>query len=359
VVHAAGVAANAVVTSMTTGQLDEVLTPKADGAWYLHDLTRETGLAAFVLFSSVAGTLGHAGQGNYAAANTFLDALASFRRGLGLPAVSMAWGVWAADSGMRSVLSGVEVRRLAGSATPPMAVDTGLALFDAAWELNRPHVLPARLDPSAWRDRPDIPAVLRGLLPAPARPLATPDDTPEKPGLVRQLLPLTAKQRLALMVRTVNTQVAAVLGRADADGITRDEPFKDLGLDSMMGVELRNRLAALTGLRLPATLVFDLATPALMSRHLLERLFEDSEPTRTGTNLLAELERLEAVFARDRPDDTLRPAVAARLTALVDQLTGESGSPGARIGRDASAAVTESFGSATDDEIFAVIDQQL
>ncbi|MGO4425736.1 beta-ketoacyl reductase, partial [Streptomyces sp. MCAF7] len=146
VVHAAGVLDDATVSSLTPRHLDTALTPKADAAFHLHELTRHAQLRAFVLFSSAAGVLGAAGQGNYAAANAFLDALAEHRRAQGLPALSLAWGLWEQGSGMTGHLDGTDLARITRSGLAPLATEDALALFDAALVGDRPCLVPARLD---------------------------------------------------------------------------------------------------------------------------------------------------------------------------------------------------------------------
>ncbi|MCC8243321.1 type I polyketide synthase [Saccharothrix luteola] len=248
VVHAAGVLDDAVVTSLTPERLHDVLRPKVDAAWHLHELTRD--LKAFVLFSSAAGVLGGAGQGNYAAANAFLDALASHRHALGLPAVSLAWGQWEQVSGLTGHLTEADQRRLARSGIVPMSTEHALALFDAALADGAPAVVPARLDLTA--------PSLRGLTRR-ARRIADTD-------LARRLASLPEAEQHAVVLDLVGTHTAVVLGRTD--GVAAHRAFRDLGFDSLTAVELRNRLAAALGVKLPATLTFDHPTPSALATHL-------------------------------------------------------------------------------------------
>ncbi|WP_226030986.1 beta-ketoacyl reductase, partial [Streptomyces hyderabadensis] len=217
--------------------------PKAGAAWHLHELTRDRGLSAFVLFSSVAGAFGGAGQGSYAAANAFLDALAVYRRGLGLPAQSLGWGLWA--SGMADTLDEGHLRRLSRSGLSTLTDEQGLALFDTALTMDEPALVVARLDLAALAAHPEPPAALfSALLPHRSRRRDTVAG-PRPPQTGQSLLDL------------VRARIAVVLGHASANAVEADRSFSDLGFDSLSAVEFRNQLGAETGLRLPATLVFD------------------------------------------------------------------------------------------------------
>ncbi|MCS0603059.1 type I polyketide synthase [Streptomyces sp. LP11] len=277
VVHTAGVLDDGLVTSLTPARLDTVLRPKADAAWHLHELTRDRDLAHFVLFSSAAGTLDASGQGNYAAANVFLDALAAHRAALGLPATSLAWGLWS-GGGMGAGLDTAEVQRIARSGIGALDPGEGLELFDAAVASGSPALVPVRLDTAALRRRgDDVPAVLRTLAGAGARPAR--DDRARTLG--ERLAELPAADHAHTVLEAVRTEVAAVLGHAGPAAVEPRRAFTDLGFDSLAAVELRNRLNAVSGLRLPATSIFDHPTPAALAGHLLERLLpepRDPEP---------------------------------------------------------------------------------
>ncbi|MFD4509259.1 SDR family NAD(P)-dependent oxidoreductase [Streptomyces sp. NPDC058457] len=257
VVHAAGVLDDGLVQSLTEDRLAPVFRPKADAAWHLHELTRDLDLAAFVLFSAGAGVLGSPGQGNYAAANTFLDALAVRRRSAGLPAQSLAWGVWSGASDMRGGYDEAAVDRMARSGMLPMSVADGLAAFDAALAAGDTLLVPAHLAPSRMTV---IPPLLSALGPARGRGA--------RPALVRSLSALPDAERLRHLTDRVRAEAAAVLGHASPDALADGKAFRELGFDSLTAVELRNRLAALTGLKLPATLVFDHPTPTALAAHL-------------------------------------------------------------------------------------------
>ncbi|WP_446681672.1 type I polyketide synthase [Allokutzneria oryzae] len=269
VVHTAGVLDDAVVTSLTPERLDAVLRPKVDAAWNLHELTSGMDLSLFVLFSSAAAVLGDAGQGNYAAANAFLDALAQHRRANGLAASSLAWGFWEQRSGMTGHLSDADVARMARSGMISMSTAEGLALFDSAPGLDLAAVAPMRLDTAALRANADtLPVVLRGLVRGPAR--RTVDATAPAGGsaLRQQLSRLEEAEQTSVVVDLVRAQAAAVLGHDGAGSVDAGRAFKEVGFDSLTAVELRNRLNAATGLRLPATLVFDYPTPAVLAEHI-------------------------------------------------------------------------------------------
>uniref|UniRef100_UPI000E67F61B beta-ketoacyl reductase n=1 Tax=Streptomyces scabiei TaxID=1930 RepID=UPI000E67F61B len=167
VVHSAGTLDDGVIGSLTPERLDHVLRPKADAALNLHELTRDLPLAAFVLFSSASGTVGSSGQGNYAAANAFLDALAQHRRAQGLPGQSLAWGMWAERSTLTGTLDEVDLRRIARGGVGALTSDEGLALFDTALELDDAVLVPVRIDLARMRARAGnaaVPALFRALV---------------------------------------------------------------------------------------------------------------------------------------------------------------------------------------------------
>jgi acyl transferase domain-containing protein len=264
VVHAAGVMDNALTGSLTAGALAAVLRPKVDGAWHLHELTKDRDLSAFVLFSSFAGLLIGAGQGNYGAANRFLDALATHRRVAGLPATALAYSLWAAETGLSggTVDGAGEERRLAGLGYPPLSIQDGLALFDAAFTAEDAVLLACAIDPAT---------AVSPLL----APVATPASPPQAHGtdtLDRTLAALPVAAREKAVLDAVVAETAAVR-HAEVSAVDRDTGFTDLGLDSLAAIELRNRLADRTGLRLPATLMFDYPTPAALADFLLAELF--------------------------------------------------------------------------------------
>ena len=275
VVHTAGVLDDGIVSSLTPERLDAVLRPKVDAALNLHELTAD--LSAFVLFSSAAGTMSSPGQGNYAAANVFLDALAEHRRANGLPSTSLAWGPWADSSGMVGSLDELDVQRMSRGGIHGLSSVEGLRLLDAATATGEATLVPIRLDLTALRAQAaagTLPALLRGLVRVPARRVAR-SGAAGGSELTARLLALPAGEREASLLDLVCGRVAAVLGYGDATAIEAGRAFKELGFDSLTAVELRNELNTVTGLRLPATLVFDYPSPLALAAFLLTELLGD------------------------------------------------------------------------------------
>ncbi|HWO58599.1 MAG TPA: type I polyketide synthase [Umezawaea sp.] len=245
VVHAAGVLDDGVLASITPEKLEQALRPKVDAALNLHRATRDLG--AFVVFSSLAGTLGTAGQAGYAAGNAFLDGLVDLRRSTGQPGVSVVWGLWEGSGGMGADLAATDLARLARTGVAPLSDRRGLELFDAAVRRDAPTAVAAE-----W--------ALHGLRDTPA---------PLLRDLARSAVPVAAAAAEGpSLLDTVRHETAVVLGHASGQAVDPREPFDRMGLDSLAAVELRNRIAAATGTRLPATFIYDWPTPA----HLADRL---------------------------------------------------------------------------------------
>jgi polyketide synthase 12 len=341
IVHTAGVVDDGVLTSLDADRIAAVFRPKADAAWNLHELTKDRPLTAFVLFSSLAGTLGTAGQANYSAANAYLDALAAHRTALGLPATSIVWGLWEAESAMTGDLSEADFARVARTGILPLAESEGLSLFDAALAHGVPVVVAAKTDPPALRARAadgTLPPVLSGLVRAVTK-------RPERQRPIgERLAGLDAEGRLQALLDLVRESAAAVLGHASADLVAPDRGFTEIGFDSLTGVELRNRLSSATGLQLSATLVFDHPTAAALA----ELLNAELAPPSPSATLLAELDRLEAGLAETPPDEDDRSRLAARLQDLLVNLGNGEGSGG-----------PARFAASSDDEIFDFIDNEL
>ncbi|MEV3964772.1 SDR family NAD(P)-dependent oxidoreductase [Nocardia sp. NPDC050193] len=270
VIHSAGVVDDGTIATLTAEQVNRVLAAKAEAAWHLHELTEDTGLSAFVLFSSIMGVMGAPGQGNYAAANAFLDALAACRRAAGLPAVSIAWGSWSQGSGMTSGLDNVALARMAGTGVRPLETTDGLALFDRAIAAAVPAVVGIELDTgvlSAQARRGTLPKVFHSITPVPVRRAADTGAT-----LVRRLAAAPASEHAVIVLDVVREQVAGVLGHISGDAVDPAAPFTELGFDSLAGVEFRNRLAKTCDVQLPSTVVFDYPTAAALAEFLLSRI---------------------------------------------------------------------------------------
>ncbi|MGW1819868.1 SDR family NAD(P)-dependent oxidoreductase, partial [Streptomyces sp. NPDC002125] len=382
VVHAAGVLDDGVMTTITQAQIERVLRPKVDAALHLHELTEGLDLSAFILFSGAAGTLGTAGQGVYAAANVFLDALAHHRHTRNLPAQALAWGLWAERSGMTERLGEGAVQRLSRMGIAALESARGLALFDAARTVSDAVVLPMRLDTAALRagaQGQTIPAVLRGLVrrPAAARSTAGADGRAEPgsvtgagaaaggaEGLRQRLAELGEDERRRALLDLVRTHAATALGYATPAGVEAGRHFKDLGFDSLTAVELRNLLNGATGLRLPATLIFDYPTPGALAAHLTAELSppDAMSPIDQG---LRELDALESVLTSLTGDDPFRGRIQSRLLELLARCDagapggGSHGTSGAPASSAAAVSVTDQLESASDDDLFSFIDEQM
>ncbi|WP_433200623.1 SDR family NAD(P)-dependent oxidoreductase [Nocardia sp. CA-107356] len=300
IVHAAGVLDDGIIETLTAEQVDRVLAPKVDGAWHLHELTGDRDLSAFVVFSSVAGVLGSAGQGNYAAANGFLDALAQQRRAAGMAATSLAWGPWNQGSGMTGGLDRAAVARWDRLGLGQLGDGEGLRLFDAALAHSDARLVPIRFDASVLRRESDaavVPAVLRGFVRRSARPaqaVKAASAGHAAGSLGARLAGVPQAQRGEVVLEAVRDQVAAVLGHDSGESVDVGKPFRELGFDSLGAVEFRNRLAKATGIQLPSTLVFDHPTPAAVAKLVQSRV----EPETVG-------EPVEKTVRRVRADEPI------------------------------------------------------
>ncbi|WP_307822095.1 SDR family NAD(P)-dependent oxidoreductase [Streptomyces coffeae] len=323
VVHTAGVLDDGLVDTLTRERLATVLRAKIDAAVHLHEATRDTELAAFVLFSSAAGVLGGPGQANYAAANTFLDALAQHRRAQGLPGQAQAWGLWAQEGGITGDLDGEDLGRLARTGFEALTEQQGLALFDEATATDTALLLPLRLNSVALRGQAgagNLPAMLRGLLRAPARRASAGPAAPVsgRP-LDHHLADLPEHEQERHVRDLVHGHVAAVLGHDTAGKVNPEQSFSDLGFDSLTAVELRNRLGAATGLRLPSTLIFDHPSAAALGAHLWSLV----RPEQVGPaeRVLAELDVLESTLLGMAPDEEAALRITSRLQTVLSQWT--------------------------------------
>ncbi|AJC59432.1 type I polyketide synthase [Streptomyces sp. 769] len=290
VVHAAGVLDDGLLATLTPERMDAVLRPKIDAALHLHELTRDGELSAFVLVSSASGILGPAGQGNYAAANAFLDALAHHRRAAGLPALSLASGLWAPASGMTGHLGRAEMSRIQRAGIAPMSTVSGLTLINRALLLDQAVMAPIRLNDATLRatDPATVLPILRHLACPTRRTSASlPETRSGGDGFAARLAALAPERRSTEVLDVLRSHAATVLGHSSLQDIDPVATFNALGFDSLTAVELRNYLARSTGLRLPPTLVFDYPTPHALSEHLVSLLTaaeqpSDTPPRRTG-----------------------------------------------------------------------------
>ena len=354
VVHAAGALDDAVTASLTPQRVEAVMRPKADAAWHLHQLTAGADLEAFILFSSAAATFGSPGQGNYAAANAFLDALASHRRAAGLPAISLAWGLWAAPSAMTGHLTGADRARMARSGISALSAGQGLALLDAALARDEAQLVPARVDLAGLRAAgADIPPLWRVLapkapeIPRPAAPAAA--DPAE--ALRGQLAGLVGDERDRVLTGLVRAHAAAVIGHSSAESIEPGRAFRELGFDSLTAVELRNRLNTATGLRLPATIVFDYPTSVALANYIGAELAGSQNQETTILQAFSGLERIESSLALIFEDEAVRGRVTARLKGILSALSAAD--------KAQDEALADKIQKASDDDIFNFIDNQL
>lgn len=286
VIHAAGVLDDAVITSLTPDRIDTVLRAKVDAAWNLHQATSDLDLSMFALCSSIAATVGSPGQGNYSAANAFLDGLAAHRQAAGLAGISLAWGLWEQPGGMTAHLSSRDLARMSRSGLAPMSPAEAVELFDAALAIDHPLAVATLLDRAALDARAQagaLPALFSGLARRPRRRQIddTGDATSSKSALAQRLHGLAADEQLELLVGLVCLQAAAVLGRPSAEDVDPDTEFGDLGFDSLTAVELRNRLKTATGLTLPPTVIFDHPTPTAVAEYVAQQM-SGSRPTESG-----------------------------------------------------------------------------
>ena len=356
VVHSAGVLDDATLESLTPAHFESVFAAKVTAAWLLHELTAELPLTTFALFSSVAGVLGNPGQGNYAAANVTLDALAAYRHQLGLAGISIAWGLWSDEASMAGALSEAELARLARSGVAALDREQGLALFDLALAGGDPLLVASRWENAALAARAEggnLPHILRGLVRAPRRAAATGTAAASASGggeLVARLSDLAEADGRRMLTELICGHVASVLAHASSEMVDVDRSFSELGFDSLTAVEMRNRLDAATGLRLPATLAFDYPTVAALADYLYQSL-APAAPSAEDT-LRAGLGQVEAMLATD---DSSRDQLLAILHSTLARWNSGAG----LAAGDPAESITSTVDSATDEEIFALIDSQL
>nr|AXL05572.1 beta-ketoacyl synthase [uncultured bacterium] len=347
VVHTAGVLDDGVVGTLTPDRLAHVFAPKVDAVTHLDELTRDRDLDAFVVFSSGSGVFGSPGQGNYAAANAFLDATMANRRAAGLPGLSLAWGLWEQASGMTAHLGGADQARMSRGGVVAMTAAEGMALFDASLGAEQALLVPVKLDLRDVRAGGVVPHLLRGLVRAgrqQAQAAAAADG-----GLLGTLAGLAEAEQEALLLDLVRDQAAVVLGHTGSGQVRADTAFRDAGFDSLTSVELRNRLRARTGLKLPATLVFDYPTPLVLTRHLRAELgISDDALSRVHTKI----EDVEALLSGLLLDESMRSSITLRLQGLVARCNGV-------LEQEDAVTVADRLESASADEVLNFIDDEL
>ncbi|MFF4324851.1 SDR family NAD(P)-dependent oxidoreductase, partial [Streptomyces sp. NPDC001568] len=349
VIHAAGVSQDVALTSLTAADLEDVLAAKVRGADALAEQLAGGKFERLVLFSSNAGVWGGARQGAYAAANAYLDALAESRRAAGWSVTSVAWGLWQGE-GMGGGEAGARLSRLGlRPMTPERAIaalhealsldETFLAVADVDWERFVPTFTMAR-------HRPLIEDLHE------ARQITTStghQDTDDASGLLSRLDGLDEADRLDLLSALVCAEAARILSHSNPDAIEPERAFRDMGFDSIASVELRKRLSAETGLRLPATVAFDHPTPRILAEHLDAELLGVTPDVPPSTRVFGDIERLAETLAEVAEGDAVRKRVAQRLRELLDSCDSTS-----RDTEDMSAQL----GSASDEEIFEFIDKR-
>ncbi|SEB30141.1 rifamycin polyketide synthase modules 7 and 8 [Amycolatopsis tolypomycina] len=347
VIHTAGVLDDGVIGTLTRERLAKVFAPKVDAVRHLDELTRDRDLDAFVVFSSGSGVFGSPGQGNYAAANAFLDAAMAERRAAGLPGLSLAWGLWEQATGLTAHLGGTDQARMSRGGVRPITADEGMTLLDASLGAQPAVLVPVKLDLREVRAGGAVPHLLRGLV-RPGRRHAQGASTVDD-SLQQRLAGLAAPEQEALLVDLVRSQVAAVLGHAGPDAVRADTAFKDAGFDSLTSVDLRNRLRESTGLKLPATLAFDYPTPLALARHLRDELGAGDDALSV---VHARLEDVEALLGGLVLDESTKTGLTLRLQGLVARCNGVSGEPD-------GATLADRLEAASADEVLDFIDEEL
>nr|WP_240119401.1 MULTISPECIES: type I polyketide synthase [unclassified Streptomyces] len=359
VIHCAAVLDDGVVESLTDDRVDAVLAPKARGAWYLHEATRHLNLSAFVLFSSIASLLGTAGQANYAAANAFLNGLAETRRAAGLPAAALCWGYWAERGELGAGLGEADIVRLQRQGVRPMSSHEGLALFDAAIARDQAVLVPARLHlPALSAPHPGRTGspLLRGLLGTVAGPGDPGRRQTTDSGLVQRVWSLPQTDAVAVVRDAVREQTALVLGHADQERIGPTVAFRDLGIDSLTALELRNKLSAVTGLKLSATLAFDYPNPGALAEYLIGRIAPATGGGQQSPadGLTEEIERLGARLEEALPG--LSDEDRTTVSTLLGQVHGRVRS---MVGEGPPGGIADRISSASAGELLSLLDHEL
>jgi polyketide synthase 7 len=365
VIHAAGVLDDAVIASLTAERIDAVLRAKVDAAWNLHELTQDMDLSAFVLFSSMAGIVGAPGQGSYAAANSFLDGLATHRRARGLAGLSVAWGLWEQVSAMTQHLGNRDRTRMNRVGLAPLSSQQALELFDIAMLGERPVVVATRLDQAALAaNSAALPPLLSELSTGRTRRVV--DDTDSTmaslTGLRAQLEGLTPERRHRELVDLVCSNAATVLGHPNAVDINADSEFQDLGFDSLTAVELRNRLKTATGLTLSPTLIFDYPTPFALAEHIDAELAAAPAAASDQPDLMARFNdiarELQTLLGRPHWNPAEKTQLSARLQTLLATVTVAPPTTDP-IDPEHPDLYDDDINTATESQLFAILDDDL
>ncbi|MEV6730904.1 type I polyketide synthase [Streptomyces sp. NPDC051364] len=352
VVHTAGVFDSGLIEGLTPERLAGLFAPKVDAVRHLDELTRGLDLEAFIVYSSASSVFMGAGSSGYAAANAFLDGLMDTRRAAGLPGLSLAWGTWEYATNMTTHLTTDDQVRMSRRASRDGVVALkpaeGMELFDAAVVSAQSLLVPVKLDLRGVRAgaaaRGGVPHLLRGLVPA-GRQQARAGSAKEG-DLARRIAGLAEAEQEALLLDLVRGQAALVLGHTGPEGVRAETAFKDVGFDSLTSVELRNRMREATGLKLPATLVFDHPTPLTLARHLRDELgISDDALSRVN----AKIEDVEALISGLLLDESMKSSIALRLQGLVARCNGV-------LENVDASTVAEQLESASADEVLEFID---
>ncbi|MFD8387166.1 SDR family NAD(P)-dependent oxidoreductase, partial [Streptomyces sp. NPDC059679] len=350
VVHIAGVLDDGVIATLTPERVAAVFAPKVTAVRHLDELTREMDLSMFAVFSSAAGVFGSAGQGNYGAANAFLDGWMAKRRAEGLPGIAMAWGLWEQTTGMTAHLSQADQARMSRGGTLPIGLAEGMRLFDGALRMPAALAVPIKLDLRGLRADAaagrGTPALLRALVHAGRRQAQAGENGG---GLAARLAGLTPQEQEALLLDLVRAQVAIVLGHTAVANVAADRAFKDAGFDSLTSVELRNRLREATGLKLAATVAFDHPTPLALARHL----HDEVDITGDAQSLVnSKIDDIESLITGSLSNGAKKAGVILRLQRLVTKLNGLGD-------QKTNSAVAEQLESASADEVLDFINEEL
>jgi len=354
VVHAAGAGHHCAFDSLTVSELEQALAAKVGGARCLDALTEDLDLSAFVLFSSIAGTVGSGSQAAYAAANAYLDALAARRHERGLAATSVAWGPWDGEGMVEQQQAGATLRKHGLDPMAPAAAlealeqalllgEASVAVADIRWDTYAPVFASTHSRPLI-EDLPEVKAALQGR-----------GGSEETGGLAQRLRDAPAEERRQMLLEIVRSEVARVLGYASPEGVDPKRAFKELGFDSLMAVELRNRLDSATGLQLPATVVFDYPNPTVVAEYLLSEIAGAGDLGKAS--LEAGLNGLEVALG-SLEDGAERRSAMARVRTFMAALEDGSLEQAPRDGRD-RVTVGERVKTASDEEMFDFIDREL